>query len=179
MRTTSLHHTGIKINTRIIGRRTLSHEQTFCQTGIKNTTHAILRQLSPPRMRFHLFTGIKINTHTMGGHTKLRTTSLCHTGIKINTRTIGGRTLSHEHTFCHTGIKINTRITWGIHPFVVAFFAVTRVLKLIPMLFGEHTKLRTTSLNHTGIKNNTRATGGTSRYYCWIFGLGKLQKNTK
>ena len=35
------------------------------------------------KTRAHI-TGIKINTRTIG-HTKLRTTPLCHTGIKNNT----------------------------------------------------------------------------------------------
>ena len=56
--------TGIKNNTRIIGRRTLSHEHTFCHTGIKNNTHVIAdAPFNLSKTRPHI-TGIKNTTHT-------------------------------------------------------------------------------------------------------------------
>ena len=62
------------------------------------------------KTRAHI-TGIKINTRTIG-HTKLRTTPLCHTGIKNNTHAIlGGVHNDTNYRVCHTGIKNNTRTT--------------------------------------------------------------------
>ena len=105
-------------------------------------------------------TGIKINTHIIGVHTKLRTIPLSHTGIRNNTRIIGVHTKLRTIPLSHTGIRNNTRITLG-EAFQNYRSPCHTGIKNNTRIIGEYTKLRTIPLSHAGIKINTRITEST------------------